>query len=43
MSMARWSAVSVSTPPTVGTRLTQTRISTGNHRIREPEGSNTAA
>src|SRR6185437_979760 len=27
VSTARWSAVSVITPPTVGTRLTQTRIS----------------
>ena len=41
VSMARLSAVSVSTPPTVGTRLTQTRISIA-HRIRSPEGSNTA-
>jgi hypothetical protein len=30
-------------PPTVGTRLTQTRIfMTDAHRIRSPAGSNTA-
>ena len=29
-------------PPTVGTRLTQTSTSMAAHRIREPDGSNTA-
>ncbi len=43
VSIARRSAVSVIAPPTVGTRLTQTRISiTAAHRIRSPAGSNTA-
>jgi len=37
------SPASMIVPPTVGTRLTQTRISTATpHRIREPDGSNTA-
>ena len=44
VSIARRSAVSVIAPPTVGTRLTQTKISiTAAHRIRSPAGSNTAA
>src|ERR1700722_17684582 len=44
VSMAWLSAVSVIAPPTVGTRLTQTRISMAgpSQRIRAPAGSNTA-